>query len=68
MIKKALKKNFRKHALITGEPRFWEGGGGDYNGGVSGFQGEVYQLEICVVVFGTDMLDSCLEDGLEARK
>jgi len=49
VIKKALKKNFKRHALIAGELRFREGRGCDHNGGVSGFQGEVYQLKICVV-------------------
>ena len=47
--------------LVTREPRFREGGGGDDDRSVFGFQSKVYQFEISVVVFRSDVLQ-CLSD------
>lgn len=43
--------------LVRGIFRLREGRRGDNDGGIFGFQCEVDKLEVCVVVFGTDMLN-----------
>ena len=60
-IKKIRKKFLKRNVLVTRKPRLWEGGGGDNDSSIFGFQSKVYQFEISVVMFCSDMLQ-CFSD------
>ena len=61
-IKKSREEFLEKNVLVTGEPRFWEGGGGDDDRSIIRFQSKVCQFKISVVVFRSDMLQYLSDD------